>query len=158
MGWMSAQTMHPNSLANLVAPFGLNQPPNGRGAQPNHGQTVVKWINIMGGWPADRVERVANDVKAPIAKRKAAKSHLRSMEDEYAKNGLPLAMHDLNLQLDRTDGKPVQRVETVVQHVADPGELRTRVFEALAKCPELAASLGVRIEGVGAPKALGGSE
>ena len=63
------------------------------------------------------------------------------MEDDFAKSGKPLAMDDLHLHLDYTDGKPVQRVEVARVGVSDPAALRVRLMEALAASPGLLASL-----------------
>jgi len=63
------------------------------------------------------------------------------MHDDFAKSGKPLAMDDLHLHLDYTDGKPVQRVEVARVEVSDPAELRVRLMEALAASPGLLASL-----------------
>ena len=131
-------------------------PPSG--APQNHGQAIIQWMNTMGSWPTARVKAVAVDESAPTNKRLAAKSIVRSMSDDWAKNGKPHAIEDLNLGMDRCDGKPVQRVEVARVEVADPAALRVRLMEALAASPGLLASLtaaGV-LPGVGGESA--GSE
>jgi len=111
----------------------------------------------MGSWPTARVKAVAVDESAPTNKRLAAKSIVRSMSDDWAKNGKPHAIEDLNLGMDRCDGKPVQRVEVQRVEVSDPAELRVRLMEALAASPGLLASLtaaGV-LPGVGGESVVG---
>ena len=132
------RVMHSNSLANLKPPWDSAGAP--KPAQ-NHGASIVEWMNTMGSWTTERIKGVAEDASAPTSKRLAAKSIVRSMDDEWAKNGKPRALDDLNLQLDRCDGKPVQRVEVARVEVADPAALRVRLMEALAASPGLLASL-----------------
>ena len=112
----------------------------------------------MGSWSIDKLQAMSDDSAAPVVKRQAAKSLLRGMHDDFAKSGKPLAMDDLHLHLDYTDGKPVQRVEVARVEIADPAALRVRLMEALAASPGLLASLtaaGV-LPGVGGESA--GSE
>ena len=157
------KAMSPNSLANLMPPWKAGKgsgsaPPSG--APENHGRAVIQWMNTMGSWPTERIKGVANDASAPTNKRLAAKSLVRSMSDDWAKNGKPHAMEDLNLQLDRTDGRAVQRVEVQRTAVADPSELRVRLMEALAQSPGLLESLraaGV-LPGGDAPAGGGGPQ
>ena len=137
-------TMHANSLANLMPPWQAGK--DGVSATSptpvkNHGRALIECINDLADWPESKVQALADDLDAPIVKRKAAKSHLRSLNDDFAKSGKPLAMDDLHLHLDYTDGKPVQRVEVARVEVADPAALRVRLMEALAASPGLLASL-----------------
>ena len=100
---------------------------------------------------------MADNASAPLVKRQAAKSLLRGMHDDFAKSGKPLAMDDLHLHLDYTDGKPVQRVEVQRTEVRDPVALRIELIAALAKSPQLLESLmaaGV-LPGVGGESAGG---
>ena len=156
------KAMSPNSLANLMPPYGSpSGPVSGTGPAPSHGQTLIKWLNLMGTWSRGRIQAMSDDEDAPLVKRQAAKSLLRSMHDDFAKSVKPLAMDDLHLHLDYTDGKPVQRVEVARVEVADPAALRVRLMEALAASPGLLASLtaaGV-LPGVGGSDAgEGGSD
>ena len=149
-------TVHANSLANLTHFKGKDDPNNGSGVR-NHGRALIENINSMGSWSKDKIQAKADDANAPVVERQAAKSLLRGMHDDFAKSGKPLAMDDLHLHLDYTDGKPVQRVEVARVEVADPAALRVRLMEALAKSPGLLASLtaaGV-LPGVGGESAAG---
>ena len=151
-----ARKMHPNSLANLAEPFGKNGDHPGR--PPNAGASIIEHINRMAMWDLSRVQAAADDPKASCSKRQAAKSLVRSMSDEFAKNGRPFAADDLDRVLDRTDGKPVQRVEVERVEVKDPAALRVELLRILADHPELRESLGISAarvlgEGVGPPNA-----
>ncbi len=154
MGQVAAQ------LANLRPPWDSASSPK-EGRPPNHGLSIIEWLNRLGTMPEGKVRAIAVDPAAPIAKRKAAKSHLRSLSDEYAKNGRPFAADDLDRQLDRTVGKPLQQVQVTRTEVADPAALRVQLLSALARNPALLSSLGVSVagvlgegadDGVGAPK------
>ena len=76
---------------------------------------------------------------------------------EYAKNGQPLAMHDLQHLHDRTVGKPTQRVAVETKETKDPVALRVELLAIIAEHPELLASLGdsaarLLAEGAGSPE------
>ena len=146
---------HPNSQACLMPPYGLK---GGPGRNKNAGASIIEHINTMALWPMDRIEAVADDPKASCSKRQAAKSLVRSMSDEWAKNGKPLAADDLDRVLDRTEGKPTQRVHVETREAKDPAALRVELLRILAEHPELRESLGIRAaqvlgEGVGPPNA-----
>lgn len=152
---MAALGTHPNSLANLAPPFGQNGDTRGAaGRPPNAGASIIEWMNTMGLWPEARIEAVADDEKAAVTKRQAAKSLLRSLNDEYAKNGRPFAADDLDRVLDRCHGKSVQRVAVARVDARDPSLVRAEFMAALADLPELRkALLGEGSgDGVGAPK------
>ena len=139
---------NPASLANLVAPFtGKGDPRNGPGGRaPNAGASMIDWYNRLTSTDPpisdDELRRIGSSDKEPIPKRQAAKSLLRSLDDEYAKNGRPYAADDLDRVLDRTEGKPTQRVAVETREYKDPAALRVELTEILAKHPELLASLG----------------
>ena len=138
-------TMHANSLANLIEPWkkgnGAGSAPIAAGRPPNHGRVLIECINDFSALPKVKLQAIADDDDAPVVRRQAAKSLLRGMHDDFAKSGKPLAMDDLHLHLDYTDGKPVQRVEVARVEIADPAALRVRLMEALAASPGLLASL-----------------
>ena len=149
--------MHPNSLANLMPAFKPGHSGENGGRKPSHGASLIENINSMGSWSKAKLQKLADDEDMAVSKRSAAKSLLRGMHDDFAKSGKPLAMDDLHLHLDYTDGKPVQRVEVARVEVADPAALRVRLMEALAASPGLLASLtaaGV-LPGVGGESAGG---
>lgn len=155
-----ARVMHPNSLANL-RPISPEHRANGR----SHGASVLEWINRLDvpGMSLVKLRAIAADEEAPPSKRKAAQSHLRSLQMEHAKNGRPLAYDDLTLQLDYTHGKPTQRVEVTKREIADPRAMTLDLLHMLAEHPELRQVManelagllpqaGDAAEGVGAPK------
>ena len=156
-----SRVMHPNSLANLEPPFGDNFDPrraNGR----NAGASMIEWFNRLSGMDPpisdDELRRIGKSDKEPIPKRQAAKSLLRSLDDEYAKNGRPYAADDLDRVLDRTEGKPTQRVAVETKETKDPVALRVELLAIIAEHPELLASLGdsaaqLLAEGGGPPNA-----
>lgn len=98
--------------------------------------------------PESKVRAIAVDPSAPIAKRKAAKSHLRSLSDEIAKNGRAHALEDLTFQVEHTNGKAVQRVQVTRTEVADPAALRVELLRVLAESPKVLESLGLSVGGV----------
>ncbi len=135
---MTAVGHHPNSLANLKPAWNSATSP---APASSHGRAIIGWMNTMGSWPTERIQGVADDASAPTNKRLAAKSIIRSMSDDWAKNGKPHAMEDLNLGMDRTDGKPVQRVEVQRIEVRDPAGIRADLIKVLAESPGLLESL-----------------
>ena len=145
--------MSPNSLANLTGPpYGA--PGGGRSGRVSAGQSIIEHMNTMRDWPLLRIEAVADDAAAGCSKRQAAKSLVRSMSDDWAKNGKPHAADDLDRVLDRTDGKAVQRVQVDTREVKDPAALRVELLRVLGDHPELLESL--RAMGGGALLAEGG--
>ena len=144
-------TIAPASLANLCKPWSKGSAPNPDGV-PNHGASILSWVNRLGTMSREVIQLVADDETAPVAKRQAAKSLVRALSDDIAKNGRPHAMEDLTFQVEHTNGKATQRVEVVRHEVADPRELQVRLAELVASHPGLMKSLGVgAAEGVGAP-------
>ena len=123
---------------------------------------MIEWFNRLSGMDPpvsdDELRRIGKSDKEPIPKRQAAKSLLRSLDDEYAKNGRPYAADDLDRVLDRTEGKPTQRVAVETRETKDPAALRVELLAVLAEHPELLRSLGdsaarLLAEGVGPPNA-----
>ncbi len=150
------RVMHANSLANLAEPFRGKGDPRGANGRPNAGASIINWMNELAAKPLEHIQAVADDPKASCAKRQAAKSLCRSMSDEYAKNGRPYAADDLDRVLDRTEGKPTQRVAVETRETKDPAALRVELLAVLAEHPELLRSLGdsaarLLAEGVGPP-------
>ena len=117
------------------------------GRTPSHGASLIEHINAMGKWPQEKIQAMADEASAPLVKRQAAKSLLRSMHDDFAKSGKPLAMDDLHLHLDYTDGRPVQRVDVVRTEVRDPVAMRLELLALVAENPALLASLGLALPG-----------
>ena len=122
---------------------------------------MIEWFNRLSGMDPpisdDELRRIGKSDKEPIPKRQAAKSLLRSLDDEYAKNGRPYAADDLDRVLDRTEGKPTQRVAVETKETKDPVALRVELLAIIAEHPELLASLGdsasrLLAEGGGSPE------
>ena len=145
--WESPIAIHPNSLANLMPAWSPGHSGNGTKA-PNHGASILQYLNDLGIMPESKVRAIAVDPDAPIAKRKAAKSHLRSLSDEIAKNGRAHALEDLAFQVEHTNGKAVQRVQVTRTEVQDPAALRVELLRVLADAPALLESLGLTVGGV----------
>ena len=149
--WVMA--VHPNSLANLAPPF-ASGPDNPQWERTSIGSSIIKGMNQMSSWPQERIRALADDESAPINKRLAAKSLVRSMSDDWAKNGKPHAADDLDRVLDRTDGRAVQRVQVNTVETKDPDALRLELLALVAAHPALLDSL--RALGVGAVLGEGG--
>ena len=113
---------------------------------------MIEWYNRLAAIdpPIGRaeLERMGNDETLPIPKQQAAKSLHRSLHDEYAKNGRPLAADDLDRMLDRTEGKPTQRVQVETRETKDPAALKIELLRLLADQPQLRASLGLDVAGL----------
>ena len=153
------RVMHPNSLKNLATPFGPARDPKPYAPQ-NAGSSVIEWYNTLAnqkGIDDAALAAIASDEMLPRTKRMAAKSLMRTLNDEYAKNGRPFAADDLDRVLDRCHGKPVQRVAVARVDVRDPEQVRSELMAILAERPELrVALLGEgAAAGVGAPNAGG---
>ncbi len=80
-----------------------------------------------------------------ISRRLAAKSLHRALRNAIAKNGRPVAADDLDRILDRTDGKPTQRIAVVSVTRRDPAQIREELQQLLSDQPALAESLGLPI-------------
>ena len=138
------------TLANLAPFTGKGDPRNGTGPPANHGQSVVQQMNLLGGQnlSEDELRAIGEDSKCPVFKRQAAKSLLRSLSDDWAKNGKPHAADDLDRVLDRTEGRAVQRVAVETREVKDPAALKIELLRLLADQPQLRASLGLDVAGI----------
>ncbi len=146
-------TVHPNSIRSLI-PFKKGHQPTRRTA----GALVVENYNNLANGSHSSVEllRIGRDERETVARRLAAKSLYRALKSTHAKNGRPLASDDLDRILDRTEGKPTQRVALETREIKDPAALRVELLAVLAGHPELLQSLGdsaarLLAEGVGPP-------
>ena len=138
--------VHARSLANLGPPFAKGDDPrraNGR----SHGASVIEWINRLDrpGMGRQELQRIIDDESELLSKRKAAMSHLRSLSMEHAKNGKPLAYDDLQLQIDHTHGKAVQRVEVTTKEERDPVALTLEYVQLMAEHPELREAMAAEV-------------
>ncbi len=111
---------------NYGAPFTPGNNLGGR--KPNAGLTILEWVNIYAS--SDDIPKLYRIAGAGTRKRgaisrdeqafrkglkpaqiMAAQIVIGAMKKGYASSGKRLAADDLERILDRTDGKPVQRVE-----------------------------------------------
>lgn len=122
-------------------PKGVSGNPRGR---PKLGLTILEHYNAIG----DAMERGAMTVadldtiidSDPNGNRRiAASSYKRAMSTGYH-NATPLAANDLDRIMDRTAGKPTQRVE-VVQADRDPETILRDLEAILSNEPRLAAEI-----------------
>jgi hypothetical protein len=119
-------------------PKGVSGNPHGR---PKLGLTLVEHYNAIG----DAMERGAVTVadveemakSDPNGNRRiAAASYMRMLNTGYF-NATPLAANDLDRVMDRTAGKPTQKVE-VTHDESDPAELLRQIAAILQRRPDLA--------------------
>lgn len=86
----------------------------------NAGRNLRDWITTMDMVDADgnacfdedRLRKIAKDKKAQPSKRAAAKMWLATLEEAFSKAGKRLAGDDLDRIMDRTEGRPMMRMET----------------------------------------------
>ncbi len=137
-----------SSLANLI-PYKCGTDPRRNGVR-SAGASVIEHYNRLMAQGIDVAElsRIAEHGRTP-AERAAAASLARIDKGclEFAKNGTPLAANDLDRILDRTHGKPTQRVEVERREVKDPAALTVELLRMCAEHPELRAALGVQVAG-----------
>lgn len=164
---MPSTSPPPQSLANLV-PYkaGFDPRRNNKG-RPAVGLTLEEAYSVLEDrekYPISKLEEIKEGHKSG-AMRVSADMWLRlhANGSEYAKNGLPLAMHDLQHLHDRTVGRPTQRVAVATVEHKDPAALKVELTRILAEHPEVLDSLralgvagSVLPEGVGAPNAVEG--
>ena len=134
---------------NLI-PFAPG-PDSRRPNAANAGASVIEWYNRLAnqaGMDDAALESIASDESLPRTKRMAAKSLMRSLSDDWAKNGKPHAADDLDRVLDRTEGRAVQRVAVETREVKDPAALKIELLRLLADQPQLRASLGLDVSGL----------
>ncbi len=149
--------MHPNSLANLKPHhFKKGHDSRRRIGARSAGATIREWWNTLcetdddgyALYDDEELRRIADDPKESHPKRLAAKEILQAHEEGLTKFGERLGADSLDRIMDRTEGKPTQRVEVERTETKDPAELRVRVLEALSRCPDLARSLGIQVGNV----------
>ena len=146
--------MHPNSLANLKPHhFKKGHDSRRRIGARSAGATIREWWNTLcetdddgyALYDDEELRCIADDPKESHPKRLAAKEILQAHEEGLTKFGKRLGADSLDRIMDRTEGKPTQRVVVERTETKDPEELRVRVMELLAKHPELARSLGLQV-------------
>ncbi len=158
--------MHPNSLANLKPHhFKKGHDSRRRIGARSAGATIREWWNTLCEMDDDgcalyddeKLRCIADDPKESHPKRLAAKEILQAHEEGLTKFGKRLGADSLDRIMDRTEGKPTQRVVVERTETKDPAELRVRVMEVLAKHPELVRSLGLQVENASGVDAAAGS-
>ena len=113
-----------------------------RANSSNAGASMIEWLNrLENDHSVAEIQAIADSETEPVPKIKAAKSIIRSLRDDFAKNGAPLAANDLDRILDRTHGRAVQRVEVTRKEERDPDAVRLELLTLLAEHPELRAAI-----------------
>lgn len=108
--------------------------PTGR---PHGVMYVGDWIRHMHGCTEVELRRIAEAKRRPVEMRAAAMALLATMEQGYTKAGRRLAADDLDRLLDRTEGKPLQRVEVDNLSGSSREELVARLKTLMASSPEV---------------------
>lgn len=131
-----------NGRGNLRPPWpkGVSGNPGGSRSAGAH---YREWLNAMNDWPKADLEAVANNEKAGAVQRQAALTHLRALSVGFY-HATPLAGNDLDRIADRTEGKPIARVE-VARVDIDPDEARSQLAAMLEAVPGLAAAVAAML-------------
>jgi hypothetical protein len=77
-------------------------------------QPYASWLREMTDWTAAQLKATAEDEAAPVAKRQAARKHLRAMDPKFTASGKPIAQEELEQIIDRLEGKPESSPSVVV--------------------------------------------
>ena len=156
----------PHTLSNLRPFKNGHDPRRNLKGRPAVGLTLEEAYSELDDrekYPTERLREISKEHKSG-SWRVAAHLWLRleANGDVYAKNGLPVALHDLDHLHNRTVGTPTHRVETVTHEFKDPADIKARLLATLAGSPQLREMLGVQLagllgggaaEGTGAPNA-----
>lgn len=119
-------------------PKGVSGNPRGR---PKLGLTIIEHYNAIGD-AMERSTMTVADLDTIIEtdpngnRRIAASSYKRAMGTGYH-NATPLAANDLDRIMDRTAGKPTQRLE-IAQDEPDPAQMLAQMRAILSRRPDLA--------------------
>ncbi len=104
---------HPNSLANLrPKPWAAGQSGNPKG-RPAAGAVMIEWLDVMEGWSEDEIAACAEDPKAPVSKRAAARTWLDAISRDRTTGNSPIAGPEFDRIADRTVGQAVKRQVTI---------------------------------------------
>ncbi len=142
-------------MAVVGKPFVSGFDPRRATGAANAGLSYKHWVNIFAGvdkddrplYGAARLQRIAGDEEgSTFAKRTAAADCLTCHLQPIGKQGRREGADSTERILDRTDGKPTQRIDVLTQTMPPPAEAWAELFAALADLPEadrlkLAASL-----------------
>ncbi|MHC4610802.1 MAG: hypothetical protein ACYS7M_10705 [Planctomycetota bacterium] len=144
-----------SSIANLI-PFTRGPDPrraNGR----NIGASYIEWCNRLDVVSDEELDRIAASSAGPdnpSSRIIAAQDVRRARVEGFAKNGRALAHDSIERLLDRTHGKPTQRVEVEKRETKDPAALTVELLRMCAEHPELRAALGMEVGAAQAAAAL----
>lgn len=138
-------------------PFTSGYDPRRATGAANAGLSYKHWVNIFAGVDADdrplygaaRLQQIAGDGEgSTFAKRMAAADCLTCDLKHIGKQGRREGADSTERILDRTDGKPTQRIDVLTQSIPPPAEAWADLLSALADLPDdqrlaLAVSLAV---------------
>ena len=141
-----------HTLSNLIPYKAGYDPRRNNKGRPAVGLTLEEAYSVLEDrekYPIAKLEEVRTSHKSG-AMRASADLWLRihANGDEFAKNGQPLVMHDLQHLHDRTVGKPTQRMTVETHETKDPAALKIELLRLLADQPQLRASLGLDVAGL----------
>ncbi len=143
---------HPNSQANLdrnrAAAWQPGQSGNSRG-RPAAGASFLEWLNELADvdgdeakYDEDALEAIRDDKKAPTMKRGAARLILLGNEGGFhPQSGKPYCLQLFEFFMDRTIGKPTQRVEVEHKPALMPADADARMMDLLDRTPGMADNL-----------------
>lgn len=108
------------------------------------GVNYKQWLNLFDAeddngkakYPADRLRDIAEDPTATPSKRMAAADCLTCHLQSIGRAGRRLGADSTERILDRTDGKPTQRIDVLTQSMAPPAEAWADLLSALADLPD----------------------
>ena len=142
---MVTEDQKANGYPNLVR-FGTGFEPLRHKGAPAVGRRITAYMNSLAEENEDGtaknteadIRAISKDKKAPAAKRVAAQELLRAMREGYDKQGrYPQAADSIDRLMDRTDGKPVQRVVVAQVDTRDPNQLKAELLAMIEQRPEL---------------------
>ena len=107
---------------------GISGNPGGR---PSAGAAVKEWVNALHNHPISYLKSIIRDKGSPVNKIMAARRLLNATLDDAKATGKLDPGRDFDRVCDRTDGKPLQRVEAKIEHVQSVKEIRDRLLGKL---------------------------
>lgn len=153
---------HPNSRAALE-PFRPGFDPRRRIGAPSLGREVTAYMNMLGAedqdgqalYPEAELRAIIQDPRSAHAKVIAAQEILRARLEGFDKIGrVPQAANSIDRIIDRTDGKPTQRIEVTRPKDRTLEELGDDLVRLLTENPALLDSVRVQVELVSVARQL----